>query len=170
MIESGFMKLTNKQTYVLMAVCGVVAAAALGGYLMLRDSGRDVDLGDKTKLRDYIASEEFKEMPRERQRRFFRKLRSDEFQKRLEEYSRLTEEQKKQYLDTFIDMMEKRRKAMEKKEGEEAARKKMRRRMDPERMRARSEKRSPEQRAQRAEFFNDLKNRMEERGMDPPFK
>lgn len=164
------MKMTNKQICVSAAVCGVVAVVAVGSYFLFSDKGPDVNLNDKTQLKNYMTSDEFRDLPEEKQRKFFRKLRGNEFQKRLDEYTRLDEQQKREYLDKFIDKMEQRRKEIEKKKGADAARKEMKRRMDPERMRARSEMKTPEQRAQRAEFFNDLKKRMEERGTDSPFK
>jgi hypothetical protein len=124
----------------------------------------------------YVRTEDFNSQPREAKRQFFRQVMDN----RVNTYSSLSPEEKPKYLDKIIDEMSSMRTQTQTPNqnfGEQ-------RRFDPNRRpdpntfrnfrnmkpaerRARREQRDPEQSARAMVFFNDLRARMQERGIAP---
>jgi len=94
---------------------------------------------------------------------------------RMDQYAQLsTKEEKNAYLDQLIDKMGNWRKernktmsATDKKKQEERRAKRGKRTRSLDRIKNRIETSDPKERAQRTEFFIDMKNRMKERGITP---
>jgi hypothetical protein len=94
---------------------------------------------------------------------------------RMDKYSQLsTKEEKNAYLDELIDKMASFRKernktmsAEDKKKREERRAKRGKRTRSLNRIKNRIENSDPKERAQRTEFFIDIRNRMKERGIKP---
>ena len=124
----------------------------------------------------YVRTEDFNSQPRETKRQFFRQVMDN----RVNTYFSLTPEEKPKYLDKIIDEMSSMRSQTQTPTQNFGERRRFdpNRRLDPNTFRnfrnmkpaerrARREQRDPEQSVRARIFFNDLRARMQERGIAP---
>jgi len=139
----------------------------------------------------YIDSSEFKQLTPQQKMNYFRGGGQKVVEYQMEEYAALPEEEKTAYLDEIIDRMEAMRPGMEQfrqqRQTQQAIERQNnpdvqqqtqqdrrgtggsgRRTPDPARMRARSERGTPEQRAKFMQFFTALHSRAQQRGIQMP--
>ena len=131
----------------------------------------------------YMDSDDFKQLSSEQRMRYFRSSGQKVMQYQIDTYFLLPEEEKTKHLDNMIDRMQEMRQEMGKRRNSRQAPQSERqsnpdrqrlqnrqdsrnnRRRDPSRMRAGSERGTPQRRAQHRQFIQALTNRAEQRGI-----
>lgn len=184
---------SRKNIVIASTVAAVLVIGTVWGGVKLYGKDRPVriDLSGKSEeqIRAYMESEEFKKLDREVRHQYGRAAMEQAMEKRMNGFFEVAPEQRTAYLDKMIDEMQERRRQMPPRgagdrsgeprpqvsgqnqaEGGSPQSGQARRgggaRRGPEGMRARQERSTPEQRAKRTEFFEAMRNRMKERGLD----
>ncbi|MCX5634881.1 MAG: hypothetical protein NTW55_03440 [Planctomycetota bacterium] len=164
----------KKWTVVIAVSAVLIVSGGVAAYFY--SSGPNPAKMTTDQIMKYVRTDDFNSLPREAKGQFFRQVMDN----RVNTYSSLSPEEKPKYLDKIIDEMSSMRsqtRAQNRNFGE-------RQRFDPNRRpdpntfrnsrnmkpadrRARREQRDPEQGARARIFFNDLRARMQERGIAP---
>ena len=190
-------KIMNKKIIIISVVGFVVVAAAGAGIWMAvggDDEGRrkfkPVDLSDKSSedIIEKMQSDEFRNMERSERRNYARSAMREVMTRRVNEYHKLPKEERVAYLDNVIDEMQERRAEFEKMREQRTQERQQSRetsdkngqggregrrgggRRDPSRMRSRMERVDSDTRAKMTNFMMDMRARMEERGIESPFR
>ena len=184
----------NKRTIIIAAIASVCLAGASATVIVLRHKPSIPEPVNQTgeQLREFIKSDEFRNLQRRQQRRYIRRAMGVQMVKRAETYHQLPREKRIEYLDKTIDTMQKRREEFrsirqqlrsqrmqsESQDQRNTAdansrrawqqRSSRRRGFNIENMRARRESVDPKRRAQMSKFRRALRDRMQQRGIEPP--
>jgi hypothetical protein len=178
----------TKITVVITAAAVLVSGLVLGFVIGWGNDSSypDVDVNEPNDVREFVESEEFQEMDEQERREFFRNTMQKTIVSRADEYVKLSEDRKTQYLDNIIDQMRKRINRMrrarrdgdrdfgppqaqqdEKNSRGGGEQRRRPRRMDASAMRGRFESMSADNRAKITQFMMDLHNRVQQRGIAP---
>ncbi len=182
----------NKRTIIIAAIVAFCLAGASAAMIVLTRKPSIPQQLNQTpeQFREFIKSNEFKNLERREQRRYIRRAMGVQMVKRAETYYQLPREKRTALLDKTIDMMQKRREEFrsirqqlrsQRIQGESqdeqnrtesnsrrAAQQRPRRRRSRniENMRARRESTDPRSRALNAKFRRALRQRMQQRGIE----
>jgi len=193
-LESNKEMKANKRTLIIAAIVAFCLAWASAAMIVLTRKPPIPHQLNQTgeQFREFIKSDEFKKMKRREQRRYIRAVMGLQMVKRAETYYQLPRQKRIEFLDKTIDMMQKRREEFrsirqqlrsQRMQGESqdeqnrtesnsrrAAQQRTRRRRgrNIENMRARRESIDPRSRALNAKFRRALRQRMQQRGIEPP--
>lgn len=115
-------------------------------------------------MRDVELSDEQRDRLRENVRPMFRQR----MEQRIDAFFALPEEQRDAYLDDMIDRMQEMRNRRPRDAGRGDRQGRRGGGFTPERMKQRLENTPPDRRAKMAEFFRAMRQRMEDRGIEPP--
>lgn len=172
----------------------IIAGAGAWGIVSLRGGEKRMDMTNKSdqEIRDYLGSDEFKNLDRQQRRSNARAAMHEMMDRTVNRYFELPQQQRTAYLDKVIDDMSRHIQEMRKMRqqrqsladntqssqqgredrGRESSRgdghRGTRRGRTAEGMRARQERHSAESRAKRTEFMMAMRERMKQRGIDMP--
>ena len=164
-----------KKWTVIIAVAAVVIVSGGAAAYFYSSAPNPVKM-TSDQIMKYVRTEDFNSQPRETKRQFFRQVTDN----RVNTYSSLAPEEKPKYLDKIIDEMSSMRSQTQARNQNFTERRRFdpnrpldpntfrnSRNMKPADRRARREQRDPEQSVRARAFSNDLRARMQERGIAP---
>ncbi len=169
-----------KKKIIAISIITVVILSLVVGLTVLNSEKREnakvvQELSGKRpeEIRNFFESEKYHSMKDSEKRRVRRQLFRQRVTKRINDYFELPENKRKAYLDKMIDEMLARREEFRKRrqksqrDGRDTDRRRSgRRQINPDRMRLRTERTTPEMRAKFNKFREDMRKRMKERGID----
>jgi DNA primase len=130
------------------------------------EAGRDLSAEERRQLWDQFRQEARQLSPEKR-----RALFSEQQRKRMQEYFALSEKERAAFLDRLIDQMQQRRQQWQQNgnvrgpDGPAGGRQALTAEERDRRRKQRLDLSTPEERAERAQFFADLRRRREQRGL-----
>lgn len=163
---------------------GGLVAGFVAGWGSSESSYPDIDVNEPNNIREFVESEEFREMDESQRREFFRETMRKAIVSRADEYVKLPEDRKTEYLDNIINQMQNRMRRFRderertpaddnsprppRRDPEDGDRRRgPRGPMDASRMRGRFESMDATVRAKITQFMMDLHRRMQQRGITP---
>jgi len=170
------MKINRKLIIVISAVVISIVAGSVV-WQVGRRQGKPADFSSQKpeQIEQYLRSDEFRNLAPNTRRAYARQAFRQMMTQRAKEYCELPPEKRTVYLDNIIDTMRARRREFESRRREfgpprdgQQDRRRPRRRRRPEDMRARSESIDPASRAQMGAFRQAMRERMSQRGINPP--
>jgi len=165
------MKINKKLIIIISAVVISIAAGSVVWQVSRRQNKPADFAGQKREqIEQYLRSDEFRDLDPNTRRAYARQAFRQMMTQRAEEYCELSPQDRTAYLDNIIDTMRTRRRGWgfrPPRDGQQGQRPPRPRRR-PEDMRARSESIDPASRAQMGAFRQALRERMRERGINPP--
>jgi hypothetical protein len=145
----------------------VIVSASLAVYFKYF-SAPDPSKMDDSQVRAFMKSEDFNSMPRQERWAFMGQL----MDSRVNNYYKLPAQDRTKYLDKIIDEMSTMRQNFRPRDPNRGDpnqwRQRAQRNNTPDQRRARRESQDPQQTAMRRAFMNDLRNRMQQRGIQMP--
>ncbi len=181
------MSMNRKRFWISISVIAAMLVTTTIAILFLAGSKNDVKITAKQPedIRAFRQSDAFQNMDRRQRRQTMRQMFMAVADEQAKTYFSLPENQRQMYLDKVIDDMLKRREEFQKmreqrraemteeqqqqaRQRREQFRQRRGRGPNPGRMRARAERTNPETRARMSEFRRQLRQRMDERGIEPP--
>lgn len=185
--------MTKKTKIVTGLVAATIITAAIAVAIKTRDKSPDFTGKSPEEIRDYLESDEFKNLDQENRQQItqkvFEPMRNEiiiRMQETAKTYSQLPAEQKIAFLDKQIDQMQERIRAFQKRMSDGELPRQLsgpfgqgsgntntdgvtKRGPTPEIIRNRMEQIDPEARAYMTEFFEDIQKRMDQKEIEMPF-